>query len=114
MEQLHKMKLNDSHTLLIFIKFYVADLQKKVSEEMVILKEHIAGISQWHDKIGEELSLVRGMALQNSVSNGSVRQISPLPEAQPDKAEAGSFVEAVLPEPEALTESDLKKGFEDP
>jgi len=51
-EQLYKMKNDDSHTLLVFIKFYVGDIRKNVFSQMGLLREEIlVKISETHDMV---------------------------------------------------------------
>jgi len=40
-EQLHKMKSHDAHTLLVFIKFYVTEIRRKLSEQIKLLEDEI-------------------------------------------------------------------------
>jgi len=40
-QQLHKMKTHDSHTLLIFIKFYVTEIRRKLSDQISLLEDEI-------------------------------------------------------------------------
>merc|ERR1719446_1604396 len=52
-EQLHKMKTQDTHTLLVFIKGYVNELRLKVGEQLSLLKKEVVG------KTNELLSSVK-------------------------------------------------------
>merc|ERR1719145_265162 len=40
-ENLHKMKSHDGHTLLVFIKYYVTEIREKVQEQLRVLKGEI-------------------------------------------------------------------------
>lgn len=40
-DQLHKMKSQESHTLLVFIKHYITDIRVKVTEQLGMLKEEL-------------------------------------------------------------------------
>merc|ERR1712151_696348 len=40
--QIHKMKSSDNHTLLIFIKCYVSEIKQKVTEELRLIKEMLS------------------------------------------------------------------------
>ena len=76
-EQLYKMKSNDSHTMLVFIKHYVTELRKKMSEELTIMKSHIVtGVQQLHIKVEEELLLIKeDMSLHVSALEAADRRI---------------------------------------
>mmetsp|Transcript_159649 Transcript_159649/g.291326 ORF Transcript_159649/g.291326 Transcript_159649/m.291326 type:complete len:645 (+) Transcript_159649:68-2002(+) len=41
--ELHKMRSSDSHTMLVFIKHYVTDLQKTVNSELCTTQRQVAG-----------------------------------------------------------------------
>merc|ERR1712226_202316 len=41
-EQLHKMKASDSHTMLVFIKHFVTELRKRVCTELAFMNKDIA------------------------------------------------------------------------
>jgi len=41
-EHLHKMKSQDNHTMLIFIKGYLCEVRRKISEQMKILKDEVS------------------------------------------------------------------------
>lgn len=49
-EQLHKMKTSSTNTLLVFIKFYVQDIQYKVQQEIRILRD-LDGMSPQDSKL---------------------------------------------------------------
>mmetsp|Transcript_49864 Transcript_49864/g.154019 ORF Transcript_49864/g.154019 Transcript_49864/m.154019 type:complete len:167 (-) Transcript_49864:124-624(-) len=40
-EQLHKMRCHESHTLLVFVKHYVSDVHRKVSEQLDLMKNDL-------------------------------------------------------------------------
>lgn len=41
-QQLYKMKANDSHTLLVFIRYYVTEIRMKINEELRLMKSLFA------------------------------------------------------------------------
>lgn len=93
MEQLHKMKANDSHTLLVFIKHYVTDLEQKMTEELRLLKGEIAGgIQKIRQQSADELALLRKLY----VPAGSGLLVTP---TVPASFEAGLGDLTICPEP---------------
>lgn len=67
-EQLHKMKTDDSHTMLVFIKHYVVDLRNQVFDEMKIIQTELPGaIKALDEKVTRQLDLI----LQGMKSNES-------------------------------------------
>jgi len=75
-DQLYKMKAQESHTLLIFIKHYLTDVRIKVTEQLQLFKEEVL-MQETHQKEEfEELKRIFCPGPQGR-SQGVSRQISP-------------------------------------
>eukprot|EP00927_Polykrikos_kofoidii_P082299 TRINITY_DN8143_c0_g2_i4.p1 TRINITY_DN8143_c0_g2~~TRINITY_DN8143_c0_g2_i4.p1 ORF type:complete len:601 (+),score=94.23 TRINITY_DN8143_c0_g2_i4:88-1890(+) len=61
--ELHKMKATDTHTLLVFIKFYVTEIRKKVAHEINVLESSLG------------VKLDRLMELKATPENASVEDV---------------------------------------
>merc|ERR1711865_716970 len=55
-DQLYKMRSNDQHTMLVFIKHYVSDVRLKVTEELEFVKTHIQQVGEDVGALKQELS----------------------------------------------------------
>eukprot|EP00928_Gymnodinium_smaydae_P045474 TRINITY_DN3030_c0_g1_i1.p1 TRINITY_DN3030_c0_g1~~TRINITY_DN3030_c0_g1_i1.p1 ORF type:complete len:605 (-),score=59.82 TRINITY_DN3030_c0_g1_i1:344-2095(-) len=62
-DQLHRMKTEESHTLLIFMKHFIVDISHKVTEQMNMLKR---AMEKHHERQGEEMhTLIRATTLRS-------------------------------------------------
>merc|ERR1711881_452108 len=54
-EQLHKMKTQESHTLLVFIKHYVNEIREKVTDQLALIEDDILTKMDDHEQRVSEL-----------------------------------------------------------
>lgn len=60
-DQIHKMKSQESHTLLIFIKHYITDVRVKVSEQLELFKTEFLQKSEQQDAEIQNLMRLQGL-----------------------------------------------------
>jgi len=86
-QQLYKMKTNNSSTMLVFIKHYITEVRRNVAMELDILKDQLAGgIEKLHVQVKEEMQLIKSDMKVHPQEAGS-RRASPdkVPPLQLDK-----------------------------
>lgn len=72
-DQLYKMKSQDSHTMLLFIKGYVNELRGKVTEQMRILKINIIDKLEEISSVASSNAKARAESAKAGATNGEVR-----------------------------------------
>merc|ERR1712066_823809 len=69
-DQLHKMKTEESHTLLVFIKHYVGEIRQKVSEQLDIVRDELlVKFGQREKNMEQLLSAVGGLDMNELIGN---------------------------------------------
>jgi len=68
-DELYKLKTHDQHTLLVFIKFYVMEIKRKVEDEMKVIRSHVseAAVDIAQSQKLSELQEVKPMKLPSSL-----------------------------------------------
>eukprot|EP00928_Gymnodinium_smaydae_P045476 TRINITY_DN3030_c0_g3_i1.p1 TRINITY_DN3030_c0_g3~~TRINITY_DN3030_c0_g3_i1.p1 ORF type:complete len:596 (-),score=57.92 TRINITY_DN3030_c0_g3_i1:221-1942(-) len=77
--QLHKMKTEESHTLLVFIKHFIVDISHKVSEHMNMFKRTMQA---HHERQVEEMDVLKTISLHRSRTQTRGEELSPEAPAQ--------------------------------
>lgn len=59
-QQLHRLKTDDSHTLLFFIRHYVAEISRNVSQELLLLRSGL--VNEIHSAVGATEALTHSQS----------------------------------------------------
>mmetsp|Transcript_45683 Transcript_45683/g.85626 ORF Transcript_45683/g.85626 Transcript_45683/m.85626 type:complete len:615 (+) Transcript_45683:70-1914(+) len=121
-QQLYKMKTNNSSTMLVFIKHYITEVRRNVAMELDILKDQLAGgIEKLHVQVKEEMQLIKSdmqVHLQEAGVGRAVHRtendIQKLAKGDKDRLQeaVASLTEEKLGEQIALSLQDLRRKCE--
>merc|ERR1712070_533245 len=68
-DQLHKMKTQESHTLLVFIKHYVNEIREKVTDQLALIEDDILTKMDDHEqRVSELLAIAKDPKIKKQMS----------------------------------------------
>jgi len=92
-DQLHKMKTQESHTLLIFIKHHVNEIREKVTQQLSLVRDDLMTKMEDHEqRVAELLAIAKDPNAQQVVRRGQSQcQSRPGPQQQQQQQRSPSF-----------------------
>merc|ERR1712183_1183517 len=96
-EQLHKMKSHDAHTLLVFIKFYVTEIKRKLEEKILNMEKDLireidtalSKTTEFDDNSNKKIISVHGQTREPASGKGICAMVDGLPPVLEAHAQIG-------------------------